>query len=143
MVRQVAGKLGYLRTCISPIAAFAASYLQQCLQTMTVAGMKTANGIIREIQRLEPVITYLRPTEEEVRMARVASFSDGGFPHKGSRRKVAQEGCIVGIAFGTAVESKFQVLVFTIDGRGRNYCRRHGSRIRAADQRGIHATFRD
>lgn len=111
-VRRVAGKIGYLGTCVSPFAAFASSYLQQCLPRMTVAGLKMANGIIREVMRYEPTIMYLRPSEEEKSRARIVAFSDAGFPHSGDMSKVAQEGCIVGISFGKTEGSIFHTVLF-------------------------------
>ncbi len=37
-------------------------------------------------------------------------FSDAGFPHPGENKKVAQEGCVFGVSFGTKKGSKFHTL---------------------------------
>ena len=74
-VRRIAGKLGYLGTGVSPFAALAASYLQQCIPFMTVAGLKSANGIIRNVLRRTKVILYPKPSSEEQRHLRIVSFS--------------------------------------------------------------------
>ena len=106
-VRSMADKLGYMGVAVSPIAAFAASYIQQIVPKMIIAGVKHANGIARDILRRENRVCYLRPTVDAVRRARIVVFSDAGFPHKGAKKKVAQEGCILGIAFGVKTGSIF------------------------------------
>lgn len=77
---------------------------------MTIAGLKFANGITRDILRREMKLEYIRPTKAELRNARVAVFSDTGYPHKGIQRKVSQEGCIVGVAFGTQSGAPYHIL---------------------------------
>ena len=98
-VRRIAGKLGYLGTCVSPFAALPASFLQQSIPMMTVAGLKAANGIIREVIRRTSFISYIQPTNADPTHARIVCFSDAGFCHPKDKKR-AQQGCIFGIAFG-------------------------------------------
>ena len=109
-VRSMAGKLGYIGVAVSPLASFAASYVQQILPKMTVAGVKHSNGIAKDILRRDIKILYIRPTPVEVRRARIAVFTDAGYPHQGVEKKVAQEGCLVGVAFGTHHGAPFHSL---------------------------------
>lgn len=109
-VRSMAGKLGYIGVAISPLAAFAASYVQQILPKMTIAGLKHANGVVRDVLRRDCSLEYVMPTAMELRNARIAVFSDAGYPHTGVEKKVAQEGCIVGVAFGTQKGAPYHVL---------------------------------
>lgn len=109
-VRTMAGKLGYLGVCSSPIAGFAASFIQQIVPRMTIAGVKVANGIARDALRRNNSIAYIQPSEEEVKEARIAVFSDAGFPHIGVEKRVAQEGCIFGISYGVKKNSIFHAI---------------------------------
>lgn len=80
--------------------------------------------LLRDLMRHEPAIMYLHPTEEEKGRARMVAFSGIGFPHKGDKRKVAQEGCIVGICFGKD-EGKNEGSIFhTVVFVSRKQCRR-------------------
>lgn len=111
-VRRIAGKIDYLRTAESSFASFASSYLQQCLPTMTISDIKFRNGTIWEVIRREATITCLKPNLEELEKARIVVFSDAGFSHSGERRRVAQEGCVCGISFGTSTGSIFHTIMF-------------------------------
>eukprot|EP00171_Calliarthron_tuberculosum_P003431 IDg3431t1 len=86
-IKSLAGKLGYLGVAVSPFASFASSYMQQCLPSMTIAGMKEVNGIVREVVRKDQLLVYLQPSKEERMNARVVAFSDAGFPHQGNIKK--------------------------------------------------------
>ena len=108
-VRRLAGKIGYLGTGVSPFASFAASHLQQAIPSMTVAGMKSANGIIREVLRRTTVVSYIAPSVAEQKQARIVSFSDAGYSHP-IERKRAQEGAIFGVAFGACKGSIFHLV---------------------------------
>ena len=90
-VRRIAGKIGYLGTGVPPFAALAASYLEQCIPFMTVAGLKPANGIIRNMLRRTKVVMYPKPSSEEQRHLRIVSFSDAGYCHPKNGKR-AQEG---------------------------------------------------
>ena len=109
-VRTMAGKLGYLGVSISPLASFAASFIQQIVPKITVAGVKHSNGITRDVLKRSSQITYLRPSPEEVEQTRLVVFSDAGFPHNGLMKRVAQEDCLFGIAFGEKSGCKFHTL---------------------------------
>lgn len=109
-VRSMAGKLGYFGVAISPLASFSASYIQQILPKMTVAGLKHANGIAKDLLRRDIKLEYARPTVGERRNARIAVFTDAGYPHTGVEKKVAQEGCIVGVAFGTEQGAPYHII---------------------------------
>lgn len=109
-VRSMTGKLGYIGVAVSPLASFAASYLQQILPKVMVAGVRHANGIAKDMLRRDLKILYLRPTPVEVRNARIAVFTDAGYPHQGVQKKVAQEGCIFGVSFGTHQGAPFHAL---------------------------------
>lgn len=75
-VRRIAGKLGYLATCVSLFAALAASHLQQVIPSMTVARLKVWNGIIPDVMRRVCIIIYHKLTRTERRNARIVSLSD-------------------------------------------------------------------
>lgn len=109
-VRTLAGKLGYIGVCKSPLAGFAASFIQQIIPRMTIAGVKFANGIAKDALKRSNSITYLNPSKEERSSETIVVFSDAGFPHKGVEKKVAQEGCIFGIAYGMKKNSIFHTL---------------------------------
>ena len=111
VVRRIAGKLGYLGTGVSPFAALAASFLQQSIPSMNVAGLKAANGIIREVMRRTSFISYIKLTNAERKHARIVCFSDAGFCHPKDKKR-AQEGCIFGIAFGARKGSVFHTIGF-------------------------------
>ena len=110
-VRRIAGKLGYLGTGVSPFAALAASFLQQSIPSITVAGLKASNGIITEVMRRTSFISYIQPTNAERKHARIVCFSDAGFCHPKDKKR-AQEGCIFGIAFGARKGSVFRTIRF-------------------------------
>eukprot|EP00171_Calliarthron_tuberculosum_P008723 IDg8723t1 len=74
--------------------------MQQCLPSMTIAGMKEFNGVIKEVVRKDPVLIYLQPSKEEQRNARLIAFSDARFPHRGKLKKVSQESCLMGVSLG-------------------------------------------
>jgi len=110
LVRTMAGKLGYLGTAASPMASFAASFIQQLIPKMTIAGVKFSNGVARDLLRREMRITYLRPRIMDIQMARIAVFSDAGFPRMDVEKKVAQEGNIIGISYGCKKGSIFHAI---------------------------------
>ena len=72
--------------------------------------MKHSNGIARDVIKRNTEISYLRPEKEDTGKARLVVFSDAGFPHQEENKRVAQEGCIFGVAFGEKKDSKFHVL---------------------------------
>ena len=112
-LRSIAGKLGYLGIACSPLASFAASYLQQCIPKLTVGTLKSLNGVIRDVSRRIHEVKYLQPSVAEQEKAFILAFSDAGYPHA-SMRSIAQEGCIVGIAFGEQAGSKFHTLTMVV-----------------------------
>jgi len=77
---------------------------------MTIAGVKYANGIARDVLKRDMRITYLRPCDTERKMACIVVFSDAGFPRTDVEKKVAQEGNIVGVAFGRSKGSIFHTI---------------------------------
>eukprot|EP00171_Calliarthron_tuberculosum_P022845 IDg22845t1 len=85
--------------------------MQQCIPELNIAGLKTINGVLRDVARRQHKIQYPQPTVEEAHKAHILVFSDAGFPHP-SRKSVAQEGCIVGVAFGAKSGSKFHALAW-------------------------------
>jgi len=109
-IRTMAGKLGYLGISTSPMASFAASFIQQLIPKMTIAGVKYANGIARDLLKRQMCITYIRPQDEVKSLARIVVFSDAGFPRMDVEKKVAQEGNIVGIAFGSKKGAIFHAI---------------------------------
>lgn len=111
-VRALAGKLGYIGVSVPPIASFAASYTQKIVPHMKIAGVKHANGIARDVLKIDNTITYLRLTKEESDHVRLVVFSDAGLPHQGERKIVAQETCVFGVAFRTKARSKFRRLIW-------------------------------
>lgn len=110
-VRSMAGKLRYIGIACSPLAAFDASYVQQCLPQLTVSGIKVINGVLRDTTRRQHKIQYPQSTAEEKKNKHLLVFSDTGYPHP-SRKSVAQEGCIVGVAFEVKAGSKFHTLTW-------------------------------
>ena len=108
----MAGKLGYIGVAVSPLASFAASYIQQLITKLSIAGLKHANGIAKDVLKSESQLFYLRTNSDEIRNARIVVFSDAGFPHKGVSRRTAQEGCIVGVAFGLKKGVPYHVIVW-------------------------------
>lgn len=110
-VRSMPGKIGYLGVATSPFAAFAASYIQQCIPTLTIAGLKSINGVVREVKRRTALITYLKPTTDEIQNTRIVSFSDAGDCHPEDKKR-AQEGCIYGLSFGEKIGSIFHTIGF-------------------------------
>ena len=100
LLRSAAGKMGYLGVSISPLAAFCASYIQQIIPKISIAGVKYMNGICRDVIRRDIKIRYLSPKSTEKDNARICIFSDAGFPRKGIEKRVAQEACVYGISFG-------------------------------------------
>eukprot|EP00171_Calliarthron_tuberculosum_P017429 IDg17429t1 len=79
--------------------SFTASFTQQLLSSMVIAGLKVANGAIREINRKYPMLVYLQPSKKERKIVRVVMFSDAGFPHQGSLKNGSQERCLFGVSF--------------------------------------------
>ncbi len=67
---------------------------------------------VRELLRREPILTYLQPSLEEQARAKLVVFSDAGFPHQGELKKVAQEDCVVGIAFGSDVGCIYHTIIY-------------------------------
>ena len=110
-IRSVAGKLGYLGIACSPIADFAASFLQQCIPKLTIGGPKSLNGVIRDARNRLHEVKYLQPSVEEQGNGYILAFSDAGYPHT-HRKSVRQEGSIIGIAFGDKAGSKFHTLTW-------------------------------
>lgn len=80
----------------SRIATFAASFIQQLILKITVARVKFANGIRRDLLKHEMRLICLRPSEE-LESACIVVFSDAGFPQKDTERIVAQEVNIIGV----------------------------------------------
>lgn len=68
------------------MAMFAASFIEQIIPKMSIAGGKYANGIIRDILRRSNQVTYLRPSN--------VTFSDEGFPYRGDNKRVSGIYCI-------------------------------------------------
>ena len=60
-VRSMEGKLGYIGVAVSPLASFAASYIQQLITMLSIAELKHANGIARDVLKRESQLLYLRP----------------------------------------------------------------------------------
>ncbi len=69
---------------------------------------QVANGIVRDVVRREVQISYLQPTIRERKEPWIVCFA--GFPHPGENKKVAQEGCVFVVSFGTEKGSKFHTL---------------------------------
>lgn len=90
-----------------PVAYFAACYLQQILPRLNISSVKHANLIAREVINRENMILCLRPSIQELEHAKIVVCSDAVIPHQVKMKKVAQEGCMFIIAYGTNTESKF------------------------------------
>ncbi len=66
--------------------------------------MKKANAITRDALKRDPTMSYIQSSVQEKAAAMVSVFSDA------SLKKVAQEGCIAGIAFGSDVDRIFYTI---------------------------------
>ena len=87
------GKLDFIGHGCLPIAAFAASYLQQKISDLKVSHLREANSVLKEIQQVEPKLLFLSPSSYE--NARYIGFSDAAQ----GKTSYGQTGHISGIAF--------------------------------------------
>eukprot|EP00171_Calliarthron_tuberculosum_P003416 IDg3416t1 len=104
LVRSLAGNLRYIGTTVSPLASFAASFLQQMLPQLTIAGIKFTNRLVKDIIKRTISITYLTPNEKEKKQARIAVFSDAvGWLSRKQRRASSSSGQAEVIAAVTGI----------------------------------------
>jgi len=90
---SLAGTLNFLGHGVLPAAAFAASHIQQRVGNLTVADLKDANSILREISALNPSISYKTPPPGY--SPKFLAFADGA-QGKGS---YGQSGYVGGLYF--------------------------------------------
>ena len=105
-------ELSYLGVSTSPLASFASSYIQQRIPQMNIAGLKHANGIVKDFVKRDSTITNLRSAKEQRIVSLVIAFSETAYPHQGQQEEVAQEGFIIGIAYGLEKGRIFHTLAW-------------------------------
>lgn len=76
------GKIGYLGVFVSTIACFAASFTQQTIFQVNIAGLKYAKGIERDLLKRSTTTSYVSPAEDDMNLAGMVVFSDVGCPHQ-------------------------------------------------------------
>ena len=64
-VRSRAGTINYIGTAVSPLCAFVACFMQQCIPEMKVQGLKMDNRMIKDLKGRPTTICYYKTTEEE------------------------------------------------------------------------------
>lgn len=103
----------YLGMAMYPPALLISSVMQQSIPHLTVSRIKELNGVVRDLQRRQRMLTYNAPGKG-LDEARIVIFSDAGYPHVTipKLKTVAQEGCIGGISFGEKRGSTFHTLVY-------------------------------
>ena len=66
-VRSRAGTINYIGTAVSPLCAFVASFMQQCIPEMKVQGLKMVNGMIKDLKGRPTTICYHKTTRRNDR----------------------------------------------------------------------------
>lgn len=78
--QSVNGSLGFLGMTVSPFAAFASSHLQQTENGPTVQSLVHQSNILKIVQRMGSVSTFVRPEQQETLELAVLIFADAGRP---------------------------------------------------------------
>ena len=95
--RGLAGVLNWAGRAAIPVGCYAASDMQQKLGLVRVKHICSANGMLAEIQKLNPVVLYKHPRKTVTRIF-IPSFSDASF-NVSPARSYGQSGFVTGIAY--------------------------------------------
>ena len=107
---SLAGKMNWLGHTAAPQYAFAASYLQQHTDDLRVRHLAMANGLLRELKHVVPIIVFGRPSGPT--LAKLNVFADAAFP-KAAGGTQPQTGIIQGLTLGDGPTAAFHALDWT------------------------------
>ena len=98
------GRLNFIGHGCLPVAAFAASYLQQKISNLKVLHLKEANSALKEVQQIEPKLLFKSPDNHE--NPKYIGFSDAAQ----GKTSYGQTGYISGIAFKNSSHHIFHAI---------------------------------
>ena len=137
--RRLCGEIVWLGSSALPQASFAASFLQQRVSRMTVAEINDANSMLKELQALDPTVTFRMPRNTPTNPT-IVTFSDASY-NVCKSQSYGQSGIITGLSVDTASDGTlFYPLDWTSSRQKRVSHSSYGAEIlacAAADDRGF------
>ena len=101
---RLTGRLNFIGHGCLPVAAFAASYLQQEISNLKVSHLKEANSTLKEVQQIEPKLLFKSPNDYE--NPKFIGFSDAAQ----GKTSYGQTGYTSGIAFKNSSHHVFHAI---------------------------------
>lgn len=141
MLKSLAGVVNFLGSGALPQATYIASWMQQCTTQLTVEHLVETNNCVRELLKLDPIITFNRVCGHKVLSSYVCTFADAAF-NVAKTRSYGQTGLITGLLTNIEDGGAIYHIVDWTSNKQRRVCySSYGAEILAAadaDDRGYH-----